>query len=461
LENKLSKAELIQAPRGTKDVLPEEAVKWRVVEQAVHEVGRLFGYGEIRTPSFENLRLFKRAVGEETDIISKEMYLLQPRGDEKEEFALRPELTAPVVRAAIEHGMLTGQSDCVRLYYCSAPNFRYEKPQLGRFRQHHQFGTELLGPASPLADAETISFAISVFRKLGLSNFRVRLNSLGSKESREAWKSVLVPYLRDHISKLSKDSQRRTETNPLRVLDSKAPEDQEIIRNAPKIRDYLNEEERDYVNDVRTLVNHVLGSTVIAVEDPLLVRGIDYYSGIVFEVTSSDLGAQDALCGGGRYNYLVDQLGGPSTPAIGFGAGVERLLIALGDTLKPDTLLPEKEQFNITIYLVANTTAERNYASFAAYDLRVAGIRAVPDLSLRSIKAQMREANRMGARYTLFFKGDEIALKDMSSGEQEDFKVKTEGKTLQDEFQTIINRIKDKCRTDPNIHHSSFTIHHS
>ena len=177
-----TRAERIQAPRGTKDILPEEAVKWRAVEQAVHEVGRLFGYGEIRTPSFENLRLFRRAVGEETDMVSKEMYLLQPRGDEKEEFALRPELTAPVVRAAIEHGMLTGQSDCVRLYYCSAPNFRYEKPQKSRLRQHHQFGTELLGSASPIADSETIFFAMTVLHKLGIAveNYYVRLNSLGS-----------------------------------------------------------------------------------------------------------------------------------------------------------------------------------------------------------------------------------------------------------------------------------------
>src|ERR1035437_436696 len=247
----VQKAERLQAPRGTKDILPAEAAKWRAVEQAVHEVGRLFGYGEIRTPSFENVRLFKRAVGEETDIVSKEMYLLQSRSDEKEEFALRPELTAPVVRAAIEHGMLTGQSDCVRLYYCSMANFRYEKPQLGRLRQHHQFGTELLGSASPFADAETISFAISVFRKLGLGNFRVRLNSLGSKESREAWKAVLVPYLREHIAQLSKDSQRRTETNPLRVLDSKSPEDQEIIRNAPVILDYLNADDTEHFEQLK------------------------------------------------------------------------------------------------------------------------------------------------------------------------------------------------------------------
>jgi histidyl-tRNA synthetase len=413
LENKEAR---LQAPRGTKDILPAEAAKWRALESAVHEVARLFGYGEIRTPSFENLRLFKRAVGEETDIVSKEMYLLESREGETEQFALRPELTAPVVRAAIEHGMLTGQSDCLRLYYCSMANFRYEKPQLGRLRQHHQFGIELLGPASPLADAETISFAISVFRKLGLKNFRVRLNSLGSKESREAWKSVLVPYLRENIAKLSKDSQRRTETNPLRVLDSKAPEDQEIVRNAPKILDYLNEADRTHF----TALQSALGAIGIEyVEDPLLVRGIDYYTGTVFEVTSSDLGSQDALCGGGRYDNLVEQLGGPVCPAVGFGAGIERLLLAL-----------EKIQTNASVafadkvYVIAQSADARQKAFSIASDLRTNGVSAMLDVNGRSFKAQMREANREQATHTYIIGDSELAagagaLKNMQTGEQE------------------------------------------
>ncbi len=417
MENKLSKGELIQAPRGTKDILPEEAVKWRAIEQAVHEVGRLFGYGEIRTPAFEQLRLFKRAVGEETDIVSKEMFLLQPKAESKEddEYALRPELTAPVVRAAIEHGMLTGQSDCVRLYYCSAPNFRYEKPQLGRLRQHHQFGTELLGPASPLADAETISFAISVFRKLGLANFRVRLNSLGSKESREAWKNVLVPYLRDNISKLSKDSQRRTETNPLRVLDSKAPEDQEIIRNAPKILEYLNENDRKHFGDLKLALSEI---DIEYHEDPLLVRGIDYYTGTVFEVTSSDLGSQDALCGGGRYNDLVEQLGGPVCAAVGFGAGVERLLLVL-DKLRVENAMATPTQ----IYVVAQNEIVRPKVFEIAQNLRDAGISALFDQNNRSMKAQMRDADRVHTGLVYIIGESELAsgagiYKNMRTGSQ-------------------------------------------
>lgn len=413
MENKEAR---LQAPRGTKDILPAEAAKWRTLESAVHEVARLFGYGEIRTPSFENLRLFKRAVGEETDIVSKEMYLLESREGETEQFALRPELTAPVVRAAIEHGMLTGQSDCVRLYYCSMANFRYEKPQLGRLRQHHQFGIELLGPASPLADAETISFAISVFRKFGLKTFRVRLNSLGSKESREAWKNVLVPYLRENLATLSKDSQRRTETNPLRVLDSKAPEDQEIVRNAPKILDYLNDADRAHFTDLQS----ALGAIGIDYhEDPLLVRGIDYYTGTVFEVTSSDLGSQDALCGGGRYDNLVDQLGGPVCPAVGFGAGIERLLLAL-EKIQTNPAASASEK----VYVIAQSPAARSKAFAITSDLRSAGISALLDVNGRSFKAQMREANRESVSYTYIIGDSELeahagALKNMQSGQQE------------------------------------------
>jgi len=437
------KVERIQAPRGTKDVLPEEAKRWRAVEQAVDEVGELFGFGEIRTPAFESLRLFKRAVGEETDIVSKEMYLLQSKGDSSEEFALRPELTAPVVRAALENSLLSGQSDCLRLYYNSQPNFRYEKPQLGRLRQHHQFGTELLGPADPFADAETISFAIAVFRKLGLKNFRVRLNSLGSPESRAAWKEVLVPYLRQHFDKLSKDSQRRTETNPLRVLDSKAPEDQEIVRNAPIILDYLSADDKAHFTTLKSALESVGIECNI---DPLLVRGIDYYTRTVFEVTSSDLGSQDALCGGGRYDNLVEQLGGPPTPAVGFGAGIERLLIALE---KAEMLRLAEEQ--ALIYIVALGPEAKPKAFETAGLLRAAGLRTMYDLlSDRSMKAQMREANREGATHVYIIGESELQdgagmLKNMQSGEQ-----------IKVAFESLVSHMMGVGSSEPN-----YIIHHS
>ena len=436
----ISRAERIQAPRGTKDILPEEAAKWRAVERAVDEVAALYGYGEIRTPSFEQLRLFKRAVGEETDIVSKEMFLLQSRSDE-EEFALRPELTAPVVRAAIEHGLLTGQSDCVRLYYNRAANFRYEKPQKGRFRQFHQFGTELLGPSSPLADAETISFAISVFRNLGLSDFRIRLNSLGSRESRDVWKQELVPYLRSHYTKLSKDSQRRTETNPLRVLDSKAPEDREIIQNAPCIQDFLTPVDKQHFNSLNEVIRRACpyAGVEIAV-DPLLVRGIDYYTGPIFEFTSIYLGAQDALCAGGRYDSLVEQLGGPATPAVGFGGGMERLLIALG---RRDITSVSDNQIRSRVYVIAHSDEGRTEAFIAASKLREIGIPAFQDLNNRSVKAQMREANRQECQFVYFIDESGVnsnQLKDMGSGVQEPIVLDRVGAVLEEKLKPKLLR---------------------
>ncbi len=426
MENKLSKAELIQAPRGTKDVLPEDAKKWREIERAVDDVAELFGYGEIRTPSFEQLRLFKRAVGEETDIVSKEMFLLQSKSED-EEFALRPELTAPVVRAAIEHGMLTGQSDCVRLYYNRAANFRYEKPQKGRFRQFHQFGTELLGPDSSLADAETISFAIAVYRRLGLSNFKVRLNSLASPDAREEWKRILVDHLRVNFDLLSDESKRRTETNPMRVLDSKDERDQGVIEGAPLLSDHLSADDRDHFESLKQL----LTSSGIAFHiDPLLVRGLDYYSRTVFEITSSDLGSQDALCGGGRYDGLVSQLGGPVTPAVGFAAGIERLLITLANPVERK----QEVHSNASIFVIAlsHTDAQSPYkitpvqlqAFGTTNALRSAGFVAMMDLNARSMKAQMREANRLETTFVYIIGEAELAegagiLKNMQSGEQE------------------------------------------
>jgi histidyl-tRNA synthetase len=431
LENKLSgvpskalsKAELIQAPRGTKDLLPEEAAKWRSVERAIDDVAQLFGYGEIRTPAFEQMRLFKRAVGEETDIVAKEMFLLQSRNEE-EDYALRPELTAPVVRAAIEHGMLTGQSDCVRLYYNRAANFRHEKPQKGRFRQFHQFGTELLGPSSPLADAETISFAIAIYKRLGLSNFRVRLNSLASPEARENWKKILVTYLRENLAKLSDESKRRTETNPMRVLDSKDERDSEVIHRAPLLTDYLSSDDREHFASLQELLR---GSGIEFHLDPLLVRGLDYYSRTVFEMTSADLGAQDALCGGGRYDGLVSQLGGPATPAIGFGAGFERLMIALETPRMQQGTVPSGVTYVIGLDRTEANAFHLSPILRKAYEtvhaLRSAGLSAQMDLHGRSMKAQMREANKLGAKFTYIIGETELAehagmLKDMQSGEQ-------------------------------------------
>ncbi|MDP4200275.1 MAG: histidine--tRNA ligase [Bacteroidota bacterium] len=413
-EREVARSEPIQALRGTKDMLPADAAKWHRVRQAVDDVAAVFGYGEIRTPIIESARLFNRSVGEETDIVSKEMYVFTDKGGE--EIALRPELTAPAIRAVVEHGMLTGQSDSVRLYYNSAANLRYEKPQLGRLRQHHQFGTEFLGSASASSDAETIAYAIAVFRKLGLKQFRVRLNSLASPEARIEWKRVLVPYLKDHFGELSTESKRRTETNPMRVLDSKAEQDREVIKNAPVILDFLTEADRAHFE---SLQRHLRSTGIEFSVDPLLVRGLDYYTRTVFEVTSPDLGSQDALCGGGRYDNLVEQLGGPATPAVGFGAGIERLLIAL-EKIWPET--PSVAQ--PTVYVVGLGAAARERAFATTSALRAADISASQDHNERSMKAQMREANRDAAKFVYIIGESELAegagmLKTMSTGEQE------------------------------------------
>jgi histidyl-tRNA synthetase len=404
---------LIQALRGTKDLLPTDSPLWQEIERAVAQVAEHYGYSEIRTPVIESAKLFKRGVGEETDIVSKEMYIFEDRSGE--EIALRPELTAGVVRAAIEHSLIGPQSGAVRLYYNGAPNFRYEKPQLGRQRQFHQFGTELLGSASPLADAETIAFAIAVYRELGVREFTVRLNSLASPEARTEWRTVLVPYLESHFHKLSEDSQRRTRTNPIRVLDSKAPEDQQIVKNAPVILNYLSDEDRAHFEQVQ----EALRATGIAfVIDPLLVRGLDYYTRTVFEVTSGELGSQDTLCGGGRYDKLVEQLDGPPTPAVGFAAGVERAAIVL-EKLREGQLRGAKTD----LYVIAQSPSARMKTYEVTSALR-STVTAVCDLNDRSMKAQMRDANRVGARYTYIIGESELAagagvLKDMTTGEQQ------------------------------------------
>jgi histidyl-tRNA synthetase len=403
----------IQAPRGTKDVLPEVAPMWHAIERAVAETAVAYGYSEIRTPIFEQSALFKRSVGESSDIVTKEMYLFQDKGGE--EFALRPELTASVVRASLENNLITGQAPLARLYYNSAPMFRYEKPQLGRQRQFHQFGTELLGPVGPEADAETILFAMSVYRKLGISNFKVRLNSLASKDARHRWRDELLVYLKQNEGNLSEESVKRMERSPLRVLDSKDERDRKVVANAPLLIDRLEGEDRDHFEAVKSLL------TATGVEyflDPLLVRGLDYYSRTVFELTSSDLGAQDALCGGGRYDELIQLLGGPATPAVGFAAGVERLIVILeklenrGFSAKP-----------VSAYFVAQEPEARRVAFEIAERLRSRGVSAMFDVQTRSFKAQMREANRLSAERVVIIGSDELAageatVKTMSNGEQ-------------------------------------------
>lgn len=404
--------ELLRAPRGTKDILPPESYLWLEIERAVDDVARLFGFDEIRTPAFESSALFRRGVGETTDIVSKEMYLFSDKGGD--EMALRPELTAPVVRAAIEHNLISQQGAIQRLYYNRAPMFRYERPQMGRQRQFHQFGVEILGAASPLADLQTIAFALAVYYRLGFKNFLLKLNTLGAESSRARWRNELVSYLRNNIDTLSDDSKRRLDVNPLRVLDSKHPADKAIAAKAPSILDYLDAADSKHFDELKSL----LTDAGIAYEvTPALVRGLDYYSRTVYELTSSDLGSQDALCGGGRYDGLVKQLGGPDTPAVGFAAGVERLVIVL------EKMRGAPERPPLDCYIAIQAEGAQNALIELASGLRGNGFSVMYDLQGRSMKAQMREADRLKSRYVIIIGADELArgevmIKQMATGEQ-------------------------------------------
>jgi len=380
---------------GMVDLLPEETPKWRALEEIIHNTAHLYHFEEIRTPIMEQTELIVRGIGALSDIVTKEIFAFE-KGDDH--YILRPECTAPVVRSFIEHH-LDQRGGTQKLYYIG-PMFRAERPQKGRQRQFHQFGLELLGSDAPLADAETIRFMIDVVNRIGIRNTTLKLNSVGDPESRTRYKEVLQQTLKPHLSKLSELSQVRFEKNPMRILDSKEEEDQLFIEMCPSILDYLNEETAVHFEQVKGY----LDASGIAYEiTPRLVRGMDYYTRTAFELTSPDLGSQDALAGGGRYDLLVEELGGPATPAVGFAAGMERLLLAaeelginLGETPKPH------------VYIVTRGESAVQWASKALSELREKNIAVTTDYQGRSIKAQMKEANRVQATYSIIVGESEL-----------------------------------------------------
>jgi len=406
---------LIKAITGTKDVLPDEIFKWNWLETNVRNVMSNFNYGEIRTPMFEETRLFSRGIGESSDIVSKEMYTF---GDGDESVTLKPEMTASVVRAFNEHS-LGKKFNLNKLFYIS-PMFRRERPQKGRYRQFHQFGVEALGCNSPKLDAEMMIIALTIFKELGLKDITLKINSLGITEERENYKKLLKEYLSDRRSELSEESKNRFETNVLRIFDSKNENDQKIIADAPLLIDHLGEESLAHFEEVKK----ILENTNIHYEiDPKLVRGLDYYTHTTFEVQSNSVGSQSALCGGGRYNKLVEELGGSETSGVGFAAGIERILIAC----ESEGILPQIES-TLDVYAVRINKE----LDIEAYDIctffRSKGLKAEFDYLNRSIKAQMREANRLGANFVLMIGGDEfdrgnLVLKNMSDGSQQELSI--------------------------------------
>ena len=395
---------------GMVDILPGEVEQWRALENIIHEEAAKFNFDEIRTPIMEQTELIKRGIGQLTDIVTKEIFTFT-KGESN--YVLRPELTAPVVRSYVENH-LDQRGGSQKLYYIG-PMFRAERPQKGRQRQFHQFGVEIIGSDNPVADVECIAFMMRIYQRIGIKNFSLKLNSVGDPESREAYKTVLKDYLQPNFDKLSELSQKRLDKNPMRILDSKEPEDQEFIKQAPVIGDYLNEESKDHFKQVCELLESL---DIDFTLDPLLVRGMDYYTRTAFELTSPDLGSQDALAGGGRYDLLVEEIGGKPTPAVGFAAGMERLFIAC-----EELNISLAEPKSVDIFIVSLGEVARKWALKTLPKLREKGISATMDYLDRSMRAQMKDANRENANYTLIvgdneLEEDKFTLRNMKESEE-------------------------------------------
>lgn len=402
-----------QRIKGTVDILPTEVDKWVWLESIVRRVMARFNYREIRPPIFEQTDLFARGIGEATDIVNKEMYSFSDMGGRP--ITLRPEATASVVRAYIEES-LGKQQPLNKLFYIG-PMFRQEKPQKGRQRQFNQFGAEAIGSTSPLIDVEIILLSLEILRELGLGEFVVAINSVGTPESRARHREKLLEYVRPLAAKFPEVDRDKIERNPLRLFDSKIEITRDLMQNAPLLADYLEDDcKRDFEIVQKTLADLGVKYEV----DPRLVRGLDYYTRTAYEVKSESLGAQDALCGGGRYDLLVEELGGDPTPAVGFAAGIERILLALEEQ---QVVPPSPEPLDI--FVVAREPEERSHAFDLAQRLRQDGVAAELDYLDRSQKAQLKEASRQKATYGLFVFGDLLKqeryqLKNLETGDQEE-----------------------------------------
>ncbi|MBB64900.1 MAG: histidine--tRNA ligase [Waddliaceae bacterium] len=410
-------------PKGTFDIVPQaqnekerwkDSGLWQKIEELIRNTVSSYGFQEIRTPVFEQSSLFHRSVGEATDIISKEMYEFEDRGGRS--ICLRPEGTAPVMRAYVERAM-HHHSPVSKLFYIG-PMFRYERPQAGRFRQHHQFGAEAIGVASAEQDVEIIDLLYTVYSRIGLQNLSVQINSIGDHKSRKLYREALTSYLKPHLNSLSEDSQRRLEQNPLRILDSKNPSDKEILTGAPSILDFLGPESKDRFELVKTRLTQLgIPFTVV----PSLVRGLDYYNETVFEIVSGELGAQNSIGGGGRYDGLIKTLGGPDLPAVGFGTGLERILqTALGQNVA-FTPTPGPIVFFIPLGVNALT-----HCVSLLHQLREENLHVEMDYSGRKLGKVMSYADNINSQYVAVVGDQEIAnnsieLKHMKSGEKTAF----------------------------------------
>ena len=422
----------INIPRGTQDILPGEVEKWQLIEQKARELCERYQYQEIRTPIFEHTELFHRGVGDTTDIVQKEMYNFKDRGER--DLTLRPEGTASTVRAYVEKKMFGLANQPVKLYYMG-PMFRYERPQAGRFRQFVQFGIEALGSSDPAIDAEVISLAMNLYKELGLKKLRLVINSLGDKESRNAHREALINHFKPSIGEFCSDCQTRLEKNPLRILDCKQDREHPLMKTAPAITDFLNDDSRAYFEKLQKYLTLL---DIPFVVDPNLVRGLDYYNHTAFEIMSEaeGFGAITTLCGGGRYNGLAEDIGGPETPGIGFALSIERFIAAL-DAEGIELNLNE----GIDCYLVSLGEEAKDYTVGLLQQLRQAGFSAERDYLDRKIKGQFKAADRVKAKFVAVLGDDElknevINLKDMTTGEQKEIKL--------DSFITVFQELQDR-----------------
>ena len=388
----------LQKPKGTQDILPADSAKWQYVENVARETFKKYNYGEIRTPMFEHYEVISRSVGDTTDIVTKEMYDFHDKGDRH--ITLRPEGTAPVVRSYVENKLFAPEvQKPVKVYYIGSM-FRYERPQAGRLREFHQLGVECFGSKNPATDVETIAMAYQLFNTLGIKDVTLHLNSLGNTESRLAYRQALIDYLTPMRESLSKDSQRRLEENPLRVLDSKEKEDKVAVENAPSILDYLDEESQTHFDEVRAMLDSLNIPYVI---DTNMVRGLDYYNHTIFEFITTIDKSELTICAGGRYDSLVEYFGGPETAGFGFGLGLERLLLVLD---KQGIKLPVEE--SLDVYIAVLGSGANGKALELVQSIRYQGFKAERDYLGRKIKAQFKSADTFKAKTVITLGESEV-----------------------------------------------------
>ena len=402
---------LTQAPKGTQDLLPPKSGEWQAVEEVMRSEAALHGFGEVRTPVFEHTELFLRSVGDTTDVVEKQMYTFNDKGGRS--ITLRPEGTAGAVRAMLEHALYNDGLP-VKLYYLTSC-YRYEKPQAGRLREFHQFGVEMFGAAAPVADAEVICLAKSIFDRLGVKNLTLELNSIGCPECRAKFHQALKEYFEGYRDQLCETCLSRLERNPMRILDCKSPVCSKIAEGAPHILDYLCDDCREHFEGVQS---YLKAAGVEFVINPTIVRGLDYYTRTVFEFVSNDLGAQSTVCGGGRYDGLTEQMGGKPMAGLGFGLGMERLMLVL-EAQKIE--LPEPPACEVYMASMGKDAAKEAFR--LTTELQRSGIVAACDVCGRGLKAQMKYANKIGAAFTLVLGDNELAetkakMKNMKTGEE-------------------------------------------